>query len=119
MKIKANLNQVFLALASEYRRQIIFSLSLYPRSISQLASQLVISLPAIHKHIDVLQKAGLIVRKKSGRTNFLTLNKSKMQDLRDWILQFQAYWGNDVESLENYVAMIKAGEKNNNLSFKE
>jgi DNA-binding transcriptional ArsR family regulator len=65
-----------------------------------------LSLPAIHKHINVLEKAGMIIRKKIGRTNFLTLNRESLLSLQDWLLQYHAYWGSSEETLENYAQYL-------------
>ena len=46
-------------------------------------------------------------RKKSGRTNFLALDRTALRELRDWIEQYHAYWGTNDETLENYVAGIE------------
>ena len=105
------LNARFEAMANEHRRAIIYTLGLQPRSISQLAAQQKLSLPAIHKHIRVLESAGLIQRRKSGRTNFLALDKSALGSLQRWLMQFYSGWGNRVETLENYVAMIEKDEE--------
>ena len=51
------------------------------------------------------------MRKKSGRTNFLALNKATLKLLQDWLMQYHAYWGNQEETLENYVAGIERAEK--------
>ena len=66
-----DLNLVFAALANEHRREIIHMLALHPRSISQLATMRDLSLPAIHKHIRVLEEAAMVRRRKVGRTNYL------------------------------------------------
>ena len=95
-------NRVFEALANEHRREIILSLSLQPYSISDLASMRGLSLPAIHKHIRALEGAGLVFRKKAGRTNFLALNREPLRGLQEWVVQFHPYWGSDRETLENY-----------------
>jgi DNA-binding transcriptional ArsR family regulator len=95
-------NRIFEALANEHRREIVISLSLQPYSISQLASMRGLSLPAIHKHIRVLEDAELVIRKKSGRTNFLALNRGPLSELQDWVEQFHPYWGSDRETLDNY-----------------
>ena len=95
-------NKVFEALANEHRREIILALSLQPYSISQLASMRGLSLPAIHKHIRALEDAGLILRKKTGRVNFLALNREPLRGLQEWVDQFHPYWGSDRETLENY-----------------
>jgi len=77
-------------------------LSLQPFSISRLASKRGLSLPAIHKHVRVLERAGLIVRKKIGRTNFLALSREALRGVQEWLGQYHTYWGNDDETLENY-----------------
>jgi DNA-binding transcriptional ArsR family regulator len=78
------------------------ALSLRPHSISQLASIQGLSLPAIHKHIRVLEEAGMVIRKKAGRTNFLALNRKPLRDLQEWVGGFNPYWGSEKETLENY-----------------
>ncbi len=95
-----DLDDVFEALAHQHRREIIYVLSLQPYSISQLAAMRGLSLPAIHKHIKVLEKAGMIIRRKIGRTNFLTLNRESLRGLQDWLMQYHTYWGSEEETLE-------------------
>jgi DNA-binding transcriptional ArsR family regulator len=101
-----DLDNGFEALANNHRREIIYVLSLQPCSISQLASMRGLSLPAIYKHIKVLEKAGIIIRRKVGRTNFLSLNRESIGDLQDWLMQFHTYWGSNKESLENYAQYL-------------
>jgi len=101
-----DLDKVFEALANEHRREIIYFLGLQPCSINQLASMRGLSLPAIHKHIKVLENAGMIMRKKIGRTNFLTLNRESLRVLQDWLMQFHTYWGSNEETLENYAQYL-------------
>ncbi len=114
--ISQDLDKVFEALASKHRREMIYALGLQPHSISQLASQRGLSLPAIHKHIKLLENAELIIRKKIGQTNFLTLNRQSLRTLQDWLSQYHAYWGSDEETLENYTQYLdkkstKGGDK--------
>ena len=82
-----DLDNVFEALASKHRREIIYllSLSLEPYSIHKLAFLRNLSLPAIHKHIVILENAGMVTRKKIGQTNFLTLNRDSLSGLQDWL----------------------------------
>lgn len=102
-----DLDKIFEALASKHRRQMIYALSLQPYSITQLASQRGLSLPAIHKHIKLLENSGLIIRKKTAQTNFLTLNRQSLRGLQDWIWQYHPYWGSNEETLENYSQYLK------------
>jgi DNA-binding transcriptional ArsR family regulator len=84
-----DLDNVFEALANKHRREIIYVLSLEPCSISKLAFLRNLSLPAIHKHIDVLEKGGIVTRRKVGQTNFLTLNRASLQGLEDWLVRIK------------------------------
>ena len=114
--IPQDLDRVFEALANKHRREMIYALGLQPHSISQLASMRELSLPAIHKHIKILEDSGLIKTKKIGRTHFLALNRQSLLSLQDWLSQYHAYWGNDEETLENYSQYLskkptKGGDK--------
>ena len=102
------LDVLFEALASRHRREIVYLLALQPESISRLAAKRELSLPAIHKHIAVLEEAGLISRRKTGRTTYLTLRRGPMRALQSWLTQFNPYWGSDSESLTNYEAYLQA-----------
>jgi len=101
------LDLIFEALGNQHRRDIVHSLGLQPHSITQLARQENLSLPAIHKHIQVLKASGLIKSKKVGRTNFLILNRESVKNIQTWLNEFQAYWGTENESLENYTQYLK------------
>jgi DNA-binding transcriptional ArsR family regulator len=107
LKIPQNLDQIFEALANHHRREIVYALGLQPYSISQLAQQRNLSLPAIHKHIKILEDARLVIHKKIGRTHFLSLNREALLALQNWLMQYQAYWGNNEETLENYSQFLQ------------
>jgi DNA-binding transcriptional ArsR family regulator len=96
------LDVLFAALANRHRREIIHALALQPHSISQLAALRGLSLPAIHKHIAILEDAGLVTRRKTGRTTHLALERHSLRALQYWLSEFHAYWGTGAESLENY-----------------
>lgn len=95
---------MFAALANGKRRDMVHSLSFRPSTVTQLAEEYDISLPAIHKHIRSLEKAELIHRKKVGRTNFVALNRASLQLIQTWSNQYRTEWGSDKETLENYIA---------------
>jgi DNA-binding transcriptional ArsR family regulator len=65
-----------------------------------------LSLPAIHKHIAVLEDAELVLRRKAGRTNYLALRRAPLLGLQDWLARYHVYWGSDEETLENYVEYL-------------
>jgi DNA-binding transcriptional ArsR family regulator len=85
-----DLDNVFEALANKHRREIIYILSLQPCSISKLAFLRNLSLPAIHKHIEILEKGGIVTRRKIGQTNFLTLNRDSLRGLQDWLIRINS-----------------------------
>jgi len=106
-----DLDIIFEALASKHRREIIYALALQPHSISQLASQQNLSLQAIHKHIKILEHAGILLRKKIKQTNFLALNKESLRGLQTWLMQYHTYWGSSEETLENYTHYLSKKER--------
>ncbi len=95
------------ALANQKRRSIIHELSLHPATVKQLAIANALSLPAIHKHIRILEESGLIIRKKAGRTNFVALNQNTLGIAQKWIMQYQTGWGSGSASLENYISRMQ------------
>jgi DNA-binding transcriptional ArsR family regulator len=106
MNGRPELSPIFEALANDHRREIISALGLQPRSISQLASLRGLSLPAIHKHIRVLEDTELVIRRKVGRTNFLALNRAPLRGLQAWVDEFHPYWGDERETLDNYARYL-------------
>ena len=102
IEVPDDLDRLFGALANGHRREMIHLLGLQPYSISRLAAIRGLSLPAINKHVRVLEGARLIRRRKIGRTTFLTLEREPIRNLQTWLGEFHAYWGTEKESLENY-----------------
>jgi len=87
------LDRLLDALANPHRRAIVMFLGLQPSAIHQLAQMRGLSLPAINKHIGILENAGLIHRRKRGRTNYLTLDPRPLRGLQAWVGEFHPYWG--------------------------
>jgi DNA-binding transcriptional ArsR family regulator len=102
------LDHLFTALAHPKRRSMVHALSLRPATVAQLAGDNKLSLPAMHKHVQLLERAALIQRKKVGRVNFVALNRSSLQVIKDWANQYHTEWGNNEESLENYIARMRS-----------
>ena len=101
-----DLDRVLGALANQHRREIVRMLAFHPHSISQLAHRRGLSLSAINKHVAVLERAGLVKRRKTGRTTFLALGRTPILELQAWLGEFNAYWGSEAESLANYEAFL-------------
>ena len=102
------IDKVLSALANKTRRAIIHMLANQPATISMLADETNQSLPAIHKHIKLLEEAELIRRKKSGRTNFIALNTGALGYVQNWIAKYQTFWGSERQSLENYIEQFSS-----------
>ena len=76
------------------------------RMEANLAALRDLSLPAIHKHVRVLEDAAMVRRRKIGRTNFLALERGPLRRLQAWMDQFHPWWGTREESLENYAEYL-------------
>jgi DNA-binding transcriptional ArsR family regulator len=100
------LDGLFEALANRHRREMVRVLGLQPYSISRLAGVRGLSLPAMNKHVRVLVDAGVVNRRKLGRTTFLKLDRASMRRLQTWLAEFHAYWGTEKETLENYAPFL-------------
>ena len=103
----SDLDAVFGALASTHRRRVVALLALQPASTQEVARHVGLTLPAIHRHLAVLEEAQLIRRKKVGRTTFLAIDRTGLRRVQDWTAQYRPEWGTDLETLENYVAAVE------------
>ena len=97
-----SLDDVLHALANAHRRDIVRFLGVQPAAIHRLAEMRGLSLPAMSKHVGILESADLIKRHKKGRTTFLTLNPAPLSQLQQWTDQFHTHWGTGEGTFENY-----------------
>jgi DNA-binding transcriptional ArsR family regulator len=111
----ATLDSTFGALADPTRRAILASLMLGEASLSDLAGPYRMSLPAVMKHVRVLQRAGLISQKKIGRTRFCQLAPAPLKQAEDWIAQYRRFWESALDSLERFLSQdpLPENEKEN------
>ena len=103
---RQQLSRVFDALSNEKRREIVRTLSFHPATVVQLAEEHGLSLPSIHRHIRTLEEAQLLQRRKVGRTNFVAIKRTALAAAQTWLAQYNLEFGNDDESLENYIAHL-------------
>jgi DNA-binding transcriptional ArsR family regulator len=103
VKYSATLDSTFGALADPTRRAILASLMLGETSLSNLAGPHRMSLPAVMKHVRVLQDAGLVSQKKIGRTRFCRLSPTPLKQAEDWIAQYRRFWEGAFDSLERFL----------------
>jgi DNA-binding transcriptional ArsR family regulator len=111
VKYSATLDSTFGALADPTRRAILASLMLGESSLSDLADPHRMSLPAVMKHVRVLEHAGLVSQKKIGRTRFCRLAPAPLKQAEDWIDQYRRFWEGAFDSLERFLNQNPASEK--------
>ena len=105
----APLDRIFGALADPTRRALLARLEAEDGlSVSELARPLTISLPAVMKHLDVLEGAGLVARRKTGRTVACRLTAAPMEDAMAWLSRYQRFW---TESLDRLAAVVEEQEQ--------
>jgi len=120
VKYNRELDATFQALADPTRRAIVAALARGQASVSELARPHRMSLPAVMKHLRVLQKAGLVTQRKSGRTRQCRLSARPLQRAEAWISQYHAFWGTQFEALDRYLAQqpgedLEKWQENNSL----
>jgi DNA-binding transcriptional ArsR family regulator len=98
------LDRTFSALADPTRRAILARLSEGEASVSQLAEPFDISLPATLKHLQVLEKAGLIVRAKQGRVSRCRLAGEPLRSAAEWIGHYRRFWEHQLDALAQHLA---------------
>ena len=99
----APLDSTFSALADPTRRAILARLALGESSVQELASPFKVSLPAISKHLRVLERAGLLARKKDGRVHRCRLETGPMRDAAEWIERYRQFWEQQFDVLAQYL----------------
>jgi DNA-binding transcriptional ArsR family regulator len=97
------LDKVFAALAHPTRRALLERLAQGDTSVSDLATPFAMSLPAISKHLRVLEQAGLIARTKDGRVHRLRLRAHPMRDAAAWMAYYQQFWDTRLAALDHYL----------------
>src|ERR1043166_378633 len=96
------LDQTFTALADPIRRSVLAALRRGERSVSELAAPHRITLPAFLKHLNVLQRAGLLSARKTGRVRRCRLEAAPLARATDWLADYRAFWEGSLASLERY-----------------
>ena len=100
----APLDRVFAALSDATRRGIVARLAeAEDATVSDLARPLPISLPAVMKHLDVLEGAGLITRRKDGRSVHVRLTPAPMEEAMAWMARYRRFWGESLDRLAEIV----------------
>lgn len=104
------LSAQFAALADPTRRAILARLSKGEAGVNELAEPFAMSLPAVSKHLKVLEKAGLISRSKDAQWRPARLQPMALKGVADWLEHYRRYWDASFDRLENYLRKIQKGD---------
>jgi DNA-binding transcriptional ArsR family regulator len=94
---------VFRAIADPTRRKILGMLRGRPHSVGEIAANFRTSRPAISKHLRTLRAVGLIATTQKGAARICALNALPLRAVRNWISDYEGYWGKTLQSLKRYV----------------
>ena len=107
------LSQTFAALADPTRRAMLAQLSKGEANVSDLAKPFLkeMSLPAITKHLKVLEKAGLVTKTKEAQWRPCKLNGEALKTASDWMEQYRIFWEESFDRLDEYLKTVTAKDK--------
>lgn len=105
------LSTTFAALADPTRRAILARLASGEASVSELAEPFEMSMPAISKHLKVLERAGLIARGRDAQRRPRRLKPMPLQDVAGWVEKYRRFWEQSFERLDDYLIEMKKKEK--------
>ena len=97
------LSHTFAALADPTRRAILARLALGETSVTEIAKPFEMSMPAVSKHLKVLERAGLIVRGREAQWRPCRLEAAPLKEASSWIEEFRRFWAPHLDALERYL----------------
>jgi len=101
------------ALADPTRRAILARLASGEATVTELAEPFAMSLPAVSKHLKVLQRAGLIARGREAQWRPCRLEAAPLKDAAEWIEPYRRFWEESFDRLDDYLSELKTREKRN------
>jgi DNA-binding transcriptional ArsR family regulator len=104
------LSTTFQALAAPTRRAILARLALGETSVSELAKPFDISLPAVSRHLKVLEHAGLIARSREAQWRPCRIEPQALKSVDDWLEEYRRLWEQRLDRLEDYLRTLTGGE---------
>ena len=105
------LDATFGALADPTRRSILERLIAGEASVTSLAEPFDMSLPAVSKHLRVLEKAGLLTQEKDGRVRRCRMDAGPMKEASDWVGRYRIFWEEQLVSLADYIERMQTEER--------
>ena len=105
------LDATFSALADPTRRAILSRLASGVASVTELAEPFAMSLPAISKHLKVLEHAGLIARGREAQRRPCRLEAAPLRDVADWVAHYRRFWDESLDRLDAYLQDLHKRER--------
>ena len=105
------LSSTFAALADPTRRAILARLALGQASVTELAAPFQMSMPAVSKHLKVLERAGLIARGREAQWRPRRLDGEPLRDVAEWMEQYRSFWDESFDRLDEYLQEMKKEKK--------
>jgi len=105
------LSATFAALADPTRRAILARLALGETSVTELAEPFEMSLPAVSKHLKVLERAGLIARGREAQWRPCRIEPRALKDVDDWLARYRRFWDESFDRLDVYLQEVQAKGK--------
>ena len=110
--VENRLDETFRALADPTRRGMLATLALGEKSIGELAEPFAMSFAGASKHVKVLEDAGLISRRKAGRTHLISIEAAPLEEAQRWLRQWEKFWVGRLDTLEALIEQDKKEKKN-------
>lgn len=107
------LSATFAALADPTRRAILARLASGETSVTELSKPFHMTMPAITKHLKVLEKAGLVARGREAQWRPVRLEAEPLRDVSAWVEQYRRFWEESFDRLEDYLREIQSKDKSN------
>ena len=108
-----SINSTFAALADPTRRAILARLALGETSVTELAEPFEMSMPAVSKHLRVLERAGLISRGRDAQRRPCRLEAARLKEATEWMERYRRFWEESFDRLDEYLHEMKKKEKKN------
>ena len=105
------LSSTFAALADPTRRAILARLAAGEAPVTELAKPFDMSMPAISKHLKVLERAGLIARSREAQWRPCRIEAGRLKEVSEWLEQYRGFWEQSLDRLDEYLKELKSKEK--------
>ncbi len=106
-----HLSTTLAALADPTRRAILARLAAGQATVTELAAPFAISLPAVSRHLKVLERAGLITRGREAQWRPCRITAAPLKDVANWVAHYQRFWTESLDRLDDYLRDVQKKEK--------